>query len=238
MIMNITKENTVAEVVSKKLGSDHVFSKYKIDFCCGGGDTLEKACIENGIEFEVLKQEIEAVNSDITGETIIEKLDIPTLINEVKDGFHTRISDMLFEILPYAAKVSEVHGAEHPEVMEINELVKAIEIVLTEMFTNSIMSLYPIINEVVDTTEKLEEVSLEVLQNFQKSIKRNEIAQGLIGNSLKEISKLSSDYTTPKGACNSYNYLYKNLKQLEHQVHKYMHFEKNVLIPKALNSIK
>ena len=57
--MEITKESTVAEVVSKKVGSDHVFSKYKIDFCCGGGDSLEKACKESGIEFEILKQEIE-----------------------------------------------------------------------------------------------------------------------------------------------------------------------------------
>lgn len=61
--MNIKKENTVAEIVSKKLGSDHVFSKYKIDFCCGGGMTLENACKESGIDFDVLKQEIEATKS-------------------------------------------------------------------------------------------------------------------------------------------------------------------------------
>lgn len=236
--MQITKENTVAEVVSKNLGSDHVFSKYKIDFCCGGGDTLEKACKESGVEFEVLKNEIEAINSKISGGTSIDELDIPTLIDGVKGGYHTSISDTIFEILPYAAKVAEVHGSEHHEVIEINELVKGVEVVITETFKNSIMSLYPIINEIVDTTFKSEEVTLESLQDFQKAIKRNEIAQALMGDSFKEISKLSSNYTTPEGACNSYKYLYKNLQQLEHQVHKYMHFEKNVLIPKTLKLIK
>ena len=63
--MDIKKEQTVAEVVSKNLGSDQIFSKYKIDFCCGGGDTLEKACKENGVDFDVLKQEIEAINNKI-----------------------------------------------------------------------------------------------------------------------------------------------------------------------------
>jgi len=165
-------------------------------------------------------------------------LDIPTLINEVKGGYHTIISDLLFEILPYAAKVSEVHGTQHPEVIEIDELVRGVQVVINETFRNSIMSLYPIVNEIVETSEKFEAISLDTLQNLQKTIKRNEITQGLIGDSFKEISKLSSNYTAPEDACNSYNYLYKNLKQLEHEVHKYMHFEKNVLIPKTLNIIE
>ncbi|UMB60401.1 DUF542 domain-containing protein [Lutibacter sp. A80] len=236
--MQITKQHTVAEVVSKNLGSDHVFSKYKIDFCCGGGDTLEKACKESGVEFEVLKEEIEAINNSITGGVNVEELDIPTLINEVKGGYHTTISDAFYEITPYVEKVTNVHGESHKELFEIKELYKNVELVINETFRNSIMSLYPIINEIVSTSEKGEEVSIEVLQDFQKAIERNEIAQKLIGDSFKEIAHLSSNYQVPEGGCNSYAFLYKNLKQLAHEVHKYMHFEKNVLIPKTLNIIK
>ena len=65
-IMNITKEKTVAEVVAQNMGADHVFSKYNIDFCCGGGATLETACKESGVEFEVLKKEIEILSSKIS----------------------------------------------------------------------------------------------------------------------------------------------------------------------------
>ncbi|MBK5210541.1 MAG: DUF542 domain-containing protein [Flavobacteriaceae bacterium] len=65
-MMNITKEKTVAEVVAQNMGADHVFSKYKIDFCCGGGATLETACKESGVEFEVLKKEIEMLSNKIS----------------------------------------------------------------------------------------------------------------------------------------------------------------------------
>jgi len=65
-MMNITKENTVSEVVAKNMGADQVFSKYKIDFCCGGGATLEVACKESGVEFEVLKMEIETISNKIS----------------------------------------------------------------------------------------------------------------------------------------------------------------------------
>ncbi|MEX1382123.1 hypothetical protein [Lutibacter sp.] len=131
-----------------------------------------------------------------------------------------------------------MHGIENKEVIEINDLTKGIDEVMTQMLKNSILSLYPIINEIVELTKKSEEVSIELLQDFQKTINRNEIAQSLIGESFKEISKLSSNYTTPENACNSYQFLYKTLKELQHQTHNYMHFEKNVLIPKALKIIE
>lgn len=235
--MNIKKENTVAEIVSKKLGSDHVFSKYKIDFCCGGGMTLENACKESGIDFDVLKQEIEATNSKITGTLNTNDLDVQALINQVKNGYHISISESIFEIAPFSSKVAEVHGVVHPEVIEINEHFKSVQSVLTEMLKNSILSLYPIIDEVLDQKSKQAEVAITELQAFQKAVIRNEIAQKLIGDTLNEISKLSSHYSVPEGACNSYKFLYEKLHELEHQVHNYMHFEKNVLIPKVLEII-
>ena len=236
--MQILKENTVAEVVSKKLGSDHVFSKYKIDFCCGGGDSLDKACKESGVEFEVLKAEIESINNEISGSSNTNNADIPSLIELSKDGYHVSISDTIFEILPFAAKVAEVHGFEHAEVVEINKLVKGIDSVITEMFQNSIMSLYPIMDEIIELNAKKVGVSLELLKNLQKTIKRNEIAQQLVGDSLKEIAALSSHYSVPAEACNSYRFLYEKLHEFHHEVQKYMHLEKNVLIPKVLKEIE
>lgn len=236
--MKITKENTVAEVVSKNLGSDQVFSKYKIDFCCGGGDSLEKACSNSGVDFETLKLEIEEINTKIKGAVTLDDLDIPTLIAQAKNGYHTSISDRIFEILPFAAKVAEVHGSEHKEVIKINELIQVVDTSLKESFLISIMNLYPIIDEIVVLNNKSEEIPLELLQNFQQSIQKIENIEIKIGNDFKEISNLSSNYTTPKAACNSYKYLYESLKHLEHEVHNYMHFEKNVLIPKALKLIE
>ena len=236
--MQITKENTVAEVVSKNLGSDHVFSKYKIDFCCGGGDTLEKACKESGVEFEILKQEIETINNTIVGETNLNDLDIKSLINIATDEYHVYISDSIFEIKPFSEKVAEVHGTDHNEVVEINTLFTGIDTVITEMLKNSILSLYPIINEILSLPNPASDFSIEQLEELQRSIKRNEIAQILVGDTFKEISKLSSNYVLPEGACNSYTFLYKKLQEFELEIHKYMHLEKNVIIPKTLKILE
>lgn len=235
--MNITQKSTVAEIVSKNLGSDHVFSKYKIDFCCGGGDTLEKACKESGVDYNVLIKEIESINSTITGTLNTNYLNIDALIKQAKEKYHTSITDSIFEILPFAEKVAEVHGGKNTELVEINVLVKGIEVVISEMIKHTRKSLYPKISEFWKLNDKHNKPALELLNCLQEAIRRNEIAQQLVGDSFKEISSLSMHYTVPEGACNSYMFLYEKLHDLQHEVQNYIHFEKNVLIPKVLKEI-
>ena len=236
--MNINKENTVAEIVSKKLGSDHVFSKYKIDFCCGGGMTLEAACKENKVEFETLKQEIEAINTKIGGEQNLNDLDISSLIEQAKEEYHNYFVKTLPQIMPFAAKVAEVHAGHNPEVVEINTLTKGIEIVVTEMIENSQFNLYPAIEEILNLNNISNEISTKQLEILKNAIRNNETAKKLIGDTLKEITTLSSHFLAPEDACNSFKFLYEKLHEFAHQLHKYMHFEKNVFIPKVLKLIE
>jgi len=42
--MKTIEDKTVAEVVAENIKTAHIFKKYGIDFCCGGGITIDKAC--------------------------------------------------------------------------------------------------------------------------------------------------------------------------------------------------
>ena len=42
--MNVTAEKTVGELALENPGATRVFEKLGIDYCCGGGQTLEQAC--------------------------------------------------------------------------------------------------------------------------------------------------------------------------------------------------
>jgi len=235
--MTITKENTVAEVVSKKLGSDHVFSKYKIDFCCGGGMTLDAACAESGVTFDILKQEIETINNKIAGEQNLNELDITTLMEQATEEFHQYIYETLPQIMPLAAKVAEVHGSHNSEVIEINKLMQGVDIVLIEMLKNKETSLFPAIESVLELNNSSADISTNQIENIKRAINKSEIAQHLVSDTFKEISKLSSHYTAPNHACNSYRFLYEKLHELDHQLQKYVHFNKHVFIPKVLKIV-
>ena len=42
--MSVMTEKTVGELALGNLGATRVFEKLGIDYCCGGGQTLEQAC--------------------------------------------------------------------------------------------------------------------------------------------------------------------------------------------------
>jgi len=236
--MNITKQNTVAEIVSKKLGSDHVFSKYNIDFCCGGNLTLEEVCKSHNVSFEKIKQEIEALNHKITDTQNFDEQNITSLIEHLNTQYHQYITASIPQIMPLAAKVSEVHGASNNEVIEINTLLKGVEIVLNEMLNNSKSSLYPTIETILNLPNNVADVSTTQNEKLKRAIRKTEIAQHLIGDTFKEISKLSSNYIAPIEACNSYKFLYEKLHEFDHQLQKYLHFNKHIFIPRVLKIIE
>ena len=52
--MSDIKNKTIAEIVSDDIGTASVFKKYNLDFCCGGGTTVEKACEKANINTEAV----------------------------------------------------------------------------------------------------------------------------------------------------------------------------------------
>ena len=55
------------------------------------------------------------------------------------------------------------------------------------------------------------------------------------GDILKEIKKLSNNYTPPEGACNTFRALYAKLEEFENDLHQHIHLENNILFPKAIS---
>jgi len=233
--MNITKEKTVAEVVTENVGADHVFSKYKIDFCCGGGMRLEDACKESGVAFETVKQEIEDVKNIIVGNSDLNSMDVLGLIKHAITEYHEYFNEIITQLSPLAAKVAEVHAQEHPEVIQINILFSKVVSEISEQMSLEENVLFPFIEKFRDQEKSFTENEKTIIEILQKSISSIESGLAIGAENFKQIAITSSNYTLPVGACNSYTFLYKNLEEFEHKLHKYIHFERNILFPKLLN---
>ncbi|MFK5958561.1 MAG: DUF542 domain-containing protein [Lutibacter sp.] len=230
--MNITKEKSVAEVVTENMGADHVFSKYNIDFCCGGNVTLEKACKEKGIVFEELKAEIETVTNIINNDTNFNQMDVVSLMDYTQNVHHNYFSEKIPLILQLAFKVAEVHWSSHKEVVEINNLFNKVVPELNEQIVIEEKRLFPIIKKHIEQNNR-EPIKLEPLT---KTILNIENVHKQIRDIFKNIAKLTTNYSPPKDACNTYKSLYINLQEFEQKLHSYFHFEKHILFPRVIES--
>ena len=54
------------------------------------------------------------------------------------------------------------------------------------------------------------------------------------GDILREMRRVTDDYSTPENACPSFIGLYFGLEELEKDLHQHIHLENNLLFPNAL----
>jgi len=232
--MNITKAKTVADIVTKNIKTAHVFKKYGIDFCCGGGITIEKACAKKGLDFSVLKEELLAVDTVTSNEYNFDKMDLSFLIDHIVNVHHTYVEENIPLLIQYANKVAKVHGHHYTEVVEINNLFTEVANELSTHMRKEELILFPYIKQMVEAEKDEGYLAPPPFGTVNNPIQMMEYEHENAGNVFKEIAKLTNNYTAPEDACNTFKALYSKLEEFEQDLHLHIHLENNILHPKAI----
>lgn len=232
--MHITKDKTVAEVVSKNIKSSHVFKKYNIDFCCGGGVTIEKACNKKGLDCSVIVEELRHFDIAIDDAYDFNNWSLEILIDYIVSVHHLYVEENIPLVLQYAAKVTKVHGHHYKEVVEINYLFQEIAQELSAHMKKEELILFPFIKQLVTANNEGSTLTRPQFSTVQNPIAMMEHEHEEAGNIFKKIAVLTNNYTPPEGACNTFRALYDKLEEFEQDLHHHIHLENNILHPKAL----
>ena len=59
--METLQKHTIGEYVAQDFRTAALFSKYKIDFCCKGNNTLEEVCQAKGLNATQIENEINSI---------------------------------------------------------------------------------------------------------------------------------------------------------------------------------
>lgn len=233
------KDATLGELVAKDLRKAAIFKKYGLDFCCGGKKTVKEACAAKGIDVTVIEKELQETDR------VSDSRPLP--YNEWKPGFladyivnthHTYVNKTLPDLLFYGNKVSKVHGTHHPELIEINKLIKDINSELTSHMVKEEQVLFPYIKELEINFEARSSLSQPGFGTVKNPINMMEMEHELVGGMFEVIKKLTSNYTLPFDACASYSLLFRMLEEFENDLNLHIHLENNILFPKAIQMEK
>jgi regulator of cell morphogenesis and NO signaling len=228
-------EETIGEIVTRDYRAAQVFKKLGIDFCCGGKKTLSEVSNKKGISLNAIKAELEALQSAENSKGLdFDKWELDFLTDYVINTHHRYCKESIPFIAELAHKVARVHGLNHPEVIRVAEVFAGIANELTLHMSKEEKVLFPFIKDLV-SAERAGETIVNPFGDVSDPIRVMEMEHEQVGEDLQEIRQITSDYTLPAGACNSYTILYKKLEEFENDLHRHVHLENNILFPKAIS---
>lgn len=225
---------TVGEIAAKDLRKAEVFKKYGIDFCCGGKKSLKQACEEKGLDVTVVEAELENPAPAAQPANDFNRWEADFLADYIYNQHHIYYYNEMPVIKGLLTKVMQHHGSNHPELKYLYSLFTQLVQELDTHFMREEKVVFPFIKALVLAKKTGNFEVLNSQPSLTEPIQIMEVDHEAAGGILADMKKLAGDYNPPADACNSYQYLYKKLKELDEDLHQHIHLENNILFPKAL----
>lgn len=232
--MENLESKTIADIVSENIKTADVFKKYGIDFCCGGGITLNKACEKHQVDRDALIKEINAAGIIHNRQNDYKSWPPGFLAEYIQHTHHAYVREALNLLDQYMAKVVKVHGAHHTALYEIKELYAAIAGELKQHMMKEEHVLFPYIKKLEMANEEGAILPAAHFGTVRNPIQVMNQEHENAGDLMARIKVLSNNYTAPEWACNTFKALYAKLDEFEQDLHLHVHLENNILFPKAI----
>ena len=214
----ITADSRVGEIVAIRPSTSRTFHRFGIDFCCGGGKSLSKACSKVGADLSQVLNELNSSDTQESENNWTTATPI-ALIGHIISEFHEPLKAELPRLEAMLEKVHRVHG--HVDQLRFDSLLKTFSAFKAEL---------------LDHMRKEEEILFPLImqRNFDDTevpIQDMEHEHESAGEALRELRRLTDGYVAPDYACNTWRALWDGLQELEITMHEHVHLENNVLFP-------
>ena len=225
--MDINGASRVGDIAARIPASIEVFERYGVDFCCDGDRPLTEALAGTGASVGGITAEIERAVDLERGQDrqYVDWIhESPaTLADHIVETHHTFLEREMPRVGRDLAKVISVHGAHHPELIELGRVYGQLQAELEDHLRKEEEQVFPLLRGLGPN----DAASPELLSLLEQLEDEHDGA----GSALHAIRGITSNYRTPPDACFTYSTLYQKLQALEADVHRHVHLENNVLIP-------
>ncbi|NDV14026.1 iron-sulfur cluster repair protein YtfE [Crenobacter caeni] len=201
-------------------GAIAVFRRLKLDYCCGGQISLQKAAQDKDLSLEPILAELAALQRQ---DDTPEFASAGALIDHILERYH------------------DVHRAQLPELIEMAKCVEAVHRGHANVPAGLAVLLTEMQAELFDHMKKEELILFPMLRTGGNPYAANPI--GMMrsehvehGATLEYLAAKTNDMIAPNDACTTWQALYAGLRQLREDLINHIHLENNVLFPQFENN--
>lgn len=213
-------EQSLGQLACDLPGATRIFHRYKLDFCCGGQQSLREAMEAGDVEPADLLADLAEIRHDEVQEQDWRHAPMSELIEHILLRFHEVHREQLPELIRLARQVEETHGqrADHPTGL-VKHLVGMYQDLLSHLQKEE-QVLFPLLRH--DESRKAQLPMLVMRHEHDAH-----------GQGLQKLAQLTADFSVPEDACNTWRALYAGLVRLKEDLMQHIHLENNVLFPQA-----
>jgi regulator of cell morphogenesis and NO signaling len=235
--ISIDKNSFVSDIVRQDYRTASVFNKYGIDFCCGGKWPLGTVCEMQGLDFNMIKKELEcSVRTIQLSNTLhFDEWNIDFLTEYIIKVHHQYLKDVLPQIREHLNHFVEDHKNKYPELEEVLKLFNSLYKDIFPHLKQEEEILFPYIRQIAHAYDSKESYASLLVRTLRKPVEEvMKQEHESISKVLHDLRKLTDNYTAPENACVSHQVAFCMLRELDHDLLQHMFLENEILFPKAI----
>ncbi len=227
---------TVRDYAVENPNATRVFEKYGIDYCCGGHKPLADACAAANVDVNEVLKGIENGGSATSNDNAKDwrRESLTALVEHINSTHHVYVKEEVPRLLQLIAKVVAAHGANHPELLTVQQTFSGLGQELSMHLMKEEQILFPYVAQAERSAKTGEPLPPSCFGTVQNPVRMMMMEHDSAGTALKELREATSDYAVPGDACISYKTLYQALQDFEKDLHQHIHLENNILFPRAI----
>lgn len=214
-------EQTLGNLVTASPAAAKVLQRYRLDYCCGGKQTLGEACAAENIDPEAVLRDIDAAGTGSVDVARWDERPLDELVQHILDRYHAPLRVELPRLIELAGQVERAHADKPDRPLGLSDLLTEVKAAVESHLAKEEQILFPLI---VAGRGRTAHMPVQVMMKEHDDH----------GQNLRRIRQITNDLTVPEHACASWRELYRALGELEVDLMDHIHLENNILFPRTL----
>lgn len=220
--------SSLGALVADRPARAELFERLALEYCCGGHQSLTEACATRGLDLDAVSGMLAALDAQHVQSMSVEDTDWrqagpAALCAHIVTVHHNGLREAFPRIERLLSTVVRVHADREHRLRDVEHLFREIRAGLEPHLASEENELFPACIAAERTGTPVAEHLLE----------EHESEHLELGHALIALRILCDGYDHQTAMCNTHRALLEELEAFEHDLHRHVHEENNVLLPAA-----
>jgi regulator of cell morphogenesis and NO signaling len=230
--MNL-RSTAVGELAAKMPGLIELFEELGLDYSCRGRRSLADACDAAGLSVEsVLLRIDEQVDAAAAGEQWHDRT-ARELIHHLVTEHHAATRTSLSHLQRDIARLRKSDAEACPNLGQIELIALRLGELLSRHMSSEESEMFPYIVRLENSLRSGSDAPA-ASDSLANRVLVEYIEHDQVAERFSKLRELTGSYVIPEGATRAHANLIRDLRRYDRAVHRHMHLENNILLPRAV----